>query len=270
VDKHYLRKENLLFPFLEKKGITGPPKVMWGKHDETRELLKSAIETLSVEGEINRDEIEAMIELVLKPAISAVAGMTVKEEQILLPMCMDLLTDLEWYEIYQQTMDYGFCLYDPEVEWKPEGMADMDISFNSENDINMPTGSLSIEELTSILNTAPFDITFVDKDDKVKYFSHGDERVFSRSRAILKRDVRMCHPPSSVHVVNQIIDDFKNGRQSRAPFWINFQGKFVLIEYFAVRDKNGNYLGTLEVTQDVTKARKLEGEQRLLSYDKKD
>lgn len=130
----------------------------------------------------------------------------------------------------------------------------------------MPSGALTPAELTAILNTMPFDITFVDKDDKVKYFSQGSERIFDRNRAILGRDVRLCHPPSSVHIVDRIIEDFRSGKESSAPFWIQMHGKFIHIEYFALRDATGAYLGTLEVSQDLTAKRALDGEQRLLQY----
>jgi len=109
-------------------------------------------------------------------------------------------------------------------------------------------------------------MTFVDKNEKVKYFSQGKERIFHRSRAILNRDVKLCHPPSSVHVVEQILEDFKTGKQDHAPFWIQMKGKFIFIEYYALRDESGEYLGTLEVSQDLTEKRALEGEQRILSY----
>ncbi|MFH1297517.1 MAG: PAS domain-containing protein, partial [Bacteroidota bacterium] len=134
--------------------------------------------------------------------------------------------------------------------------------------VRLPSGSFSVEELLAILNTLPVDITFVDKNDKVKYFSQGKERIFDRNRAILGRDVRMCHPPSSVHVVEQILTDFKNGKELSAAFWIQMQGRFVHIEYFALRDTKGEYLGSLEVSQDLTEKRALQGEQRILSYTK--
>ncbi len=121
-----------------------------------------------------------------------------------------------------------------------------------------------------MLNTMPVDITFVDKNDKVKYFSQGPHRIFDRSRAILNRDVRMCHPPSSVDVVEQIVNDFKSGKEDRAPFWIQLNGRFIHIEYFALRNEKGEYLGTIEVSQDLTELRKLQGEQRLLSYRKEE
>jgi DUF438 domain-containing protein len=122
--------------------------------------------------------------------------------------------------------------------------------------------------MEALFKTLPIDITFVDKDDKVKFFSLGADRIFTRNRAILGRDIRMCHPPSSVHVVDLILDDFKSGRENSASFWITMQGRFIYIEYFAMRGKDGEYLGTIEFTQDLTHLRKLEGEQRLLSYTK--
>jgi DUF438 domain-containing protein len=269
VDKHYQRKENLLFPFLEKKNITGPPKVMWAKHDEAREKLKAAIEVCNTDAISDLDDLQSAVEFLFTPATEAITDMIMKEEEILFPMAMDLLTNLEWYEIYQQTLEIGFCLYDPQVEWRPEGTeSQTEHSKSDENMIHLPSGSFTPHELNALLNTLPFDLTFVDKDDKVRYFTQGEERIFARNRAILRRDVRLCHPPSSVHVVNQIIDDFKSGKEDRAPFWINLHGKFIHIEYFAVRDEKGDYLGTLEVSQDLTKLRALEGEQRLLSYNK--
>lgn len=269
VDKHYLRKEYLLFPFLEKHGVTGPPKVMWGKQDEIRELIKGGIELLKTEG-ISKEELFASAELILVPAAKAVFEMTKKEEDILLPMSLDKLNEAEWLEIDKQSLEIGFCLYDPPKSWNPtgeEGDFLSEMNKNSEK-IQLPSGSFKVEELLAILNTLPVDITFVDKDDKVKYFSQGNERIFQRNRAILNRDVRHCHPPASAHIVDKIIDDFKTGRESSAPFWINMGGKMIYIEYLALRNEKGDYLGTLEVSHNITKYRELEGEQRILSYTK--
>jgi len=269
VDKHYVRKENLLFPYLEKYGITGPPKVMWGKHDETRDLLKGAIEVLGESSSMSVEEAGITLDMVLKPASQAIPDMIMKEEEILLPMTLDKLTELEWYEIYRQTPEIGFCLYDPDVEWKPD-IAEEDTGDHADNVlIRLPSGSFTKEELQAILNTLPIDMTFVNKDEKVKYFSQGEERIFPRNRAILNRDVKMCHPPSSVDIVEKILDDFKSGKEDRAPFWIQMQGKFIHIEYFALRNEKGDFLGTLEVSQDLTDKRKLENEQRILSYKNK-
>ncbi len=269
VEKHYLRKENLLFPFLEKHGITGPPTVMWGKHDETRELLKGAIEALKATAGISVDEAKTVIDLVLNPASKAVDDMIGKEEEILLPMCLDTLDDEEWYEIYKQSLEYGFCLYDPKVDWKPEGVELQEGVSDEAGKIQLPSGSFNVQELLAILNTIPFDMTFVDKDDRVRYFTQGKERIFARSRAILGRKVQQCHPPSSAHVVEKILDDFKSGQEDHAAFWITLKDRFIHIEYFALRGQEGEYLGTLEVSQDLTEKRKLEGERRLVQYENK-
>ncbi len=266
VDKHYLRKEYLLFPLLEKYDITGPPKVMWGKHDEIRELLKAALEAVRTHEDLSPEEAETITSLVLIPAVRGVSDMISKEEEILLPMSLEKLTEGDWFSIYKQTLEFGYCLYDPQKEWKPEGVQVSDLTYHTGKTIQLPTGSFNPEELEAIFKTLPLDLTFVDKDDKVKFFSIGPERIFIRNRAILGRDVRMCHPPSSVHIVEQILNDFRSGKESSASFWINMKGKFIYIDYYAVRDKEGNYLGTLEFTQDLTRLRKLEGEQRLLSY----
>lgn len=269
VDKHYQRKEYLLFPYLEKLEITGPPKVMWGKQDEIREQIKGSIDVLQVET-MSQEEFAAVSEMVLKPAAKGAWDMITKEEEILFPMALDAITEAQWYEISKQSIEIGFCLYDPQIEWHPEWVVKQSIneSQKSGSHIQLPSGSFSAEEIMAILNTLPVDITFVDKDDKVKYFSQSAERIFQRNRAILNRDVRHCHPPASAHIVDKIINDFKTGRESRAPFWINMGGKLIHIEYFALRNEQGDYLGTLEVSHNVQPYRDLTGEQRILSYSK--
>ncbi len=269
VDKHYKRKEYLVFPFLEKYEITGPPKVMWGKHDETRNLLKASIEAVSAEGTISADELKTIVDVLLQPAINAILGMIMKEEEILLPMCMDKFTEADWATVYHQTMEFGYCLYDPQTEWQPQEGIVSGIAYNTGDTLHLSTGSFNVDEMEALFKTLPIDITFVDKDDKVKFFSLGADRIFTRNRAIIGRDVRMCHPPSSVHVVEQILNDFKSGKEKSAAFWINMHGRFIYIEYFAMRGTQGDYLGTIEFTQDLTHMRQLEGEQRLLSYTNK-
>jgi DUF438 domain-containing protein len=124
--------------------------------------------------------------------------------------------------------------------------------------------NLSAQLIETILNHLPVEISFVDADDTVRYYSHGDNRIFSRTPAVIGKKVQNCHPQKSVHKVQQILDDFKSGKRDVAQFWINLGGNLIFIRYFAVRDKSHNYLGTLEATQDITDIKKIEGEKRLL------
>jgi DUF438 domain-containing protein len=269
VDKHYRRKENLLFPFLETKGITGPPTVMWGKHDETRASLKNAIEVLQNSQGATAAEMVDIIDIVLSHASKSVTDMIMKEDEILFPMAMDELTDQEWYDVLQQTNEIGYCLFDPTDLWEPENVESTTGEPGKEfagGIVRLPSGSFNIQELTLLLNTLPIDVTFVDKNDKVKFFTQGQHRIFDRNRAILGRDVRMCHPPHSMHIVDQILNDFKSGKENAAPFWIQMGPKFIYITYLPLRDKDNNYMGTIEFSQDLTELRSLQGEQRLLSY----
>jgi DUF438 domain-containing protein len=269
VDKHYRRKEYLLFPYFEKNNLPGPAMVMWGKHDEARGLLTETIRALQQTPSLTAAEAKAFCLFTVTPAIDAIDDMVYKEEKILFPTALNLLSEQDWYEIYLQSDEYGYCLYAPQFEWIPEGgvQAAARKPVAAGGKIQMPTGSFTLDELIAAFSTLPFDLTFVDKDDTVRYFTPGKERIFDRSRAILGRKVQYCHPPKSVHIVNQIVKDFKSGKQERARFWINMGGRLIYICYYAVRDAQNNYLGTLEVTQDLSEVRALEGERRLLMYD---
>lgn len=269
VEKHYMKKENIIFSILEKYKITGPSTVMWGKDDEVRQFLKSSISVLNDNEKADAETLQGYIDLMLSPTAEALQEMIDKEEKILFPMCLDKFTDIDWYDVYKQADDVGNCIYVPTNEWKPEGIIVEDEERNVTSDrIKLSTGSFTVEELESLLDSMPFDITFVDKDDKVKFFSHGKQRIFERSKAILGRQVQFCHPPSSVHIVDKIIDDFRSGREDAAKFWINFKGMFVHIAYYAIRNEKGEYLGTAEITQDIAELKRTEGERRLLTYDK--
>lgn len=267
LDKHYARKENLLFSCLERHGVTGPSNVMWAKDDEVRELLNAADEALRA-GSVAKQELELLWQTVLDPALKAAAEMIYKEEKILLPMARSTLTEDEWGEIFRDSPEYGWCLVEPREGWKPPESVEpaKTVSVPEHDALVFPTGALSYAQLRGILAALPVDVTFVDADDRVRYFSEG-ERVFARSKAILGRKVQQCHPPKSVDTVERIVSDFRANRREVAEFWIQLHGKFVHIRYFAVRDERGTYLGTLEVTQDLTAARALEGERRLLQYD---
>ncbi len=268
IEKHYVRKENLIFPYLEKYNITGPPTVMWGKHDEVREFLKSAQKIFKESNTAIAEELNGYIEFIFKPTLKAIEEMIYKEEQILFPMCLDAFTEIDWVEIYNQSDEIGYCLYSPKVKWTTSIEGYVEPKNIGSGKIHLSTGSFSLEELEALFNSLPVDITFVDKDDRVKFFSHGEDRIFERNKAILERKIQFCHPPKSVHIVEQIVNDFKSGKQDSAKFWINFKNKYVHIAYYAVRGKNNEYLGTLEVTQDIKQYKDLEDERRLLTYDK--
>ncbi len=267
VEKHYQRKEHLFFSRLESHGITGPSKVMWGKDDEVRAMLRSLQQALSAQDAVLPDYKLAVCTIGAS-VTAAVEEMIYKEENILLPLCLDVFTEDDWAQIWADSPSYGWCLVEPRDGYTPpESVLREGIRLRGEEAVQLPTGSLTLQQLLAIFRTLPVDLTFVDADDRVAFYSEGPDRIFARSRAILGRKVQHCHPPRSVHVVDQILDDFRSGRHSVAEFWIHFHGRFVHIRYFAVREESGRYLGTLEVTQDVTRIRALEGERRLLQYD---
>lgn len=261
VDLHYKRKENLLFPYLEKYSITAPPKVMWGVDDEIRAMIKQARAALAGGDRIGFGKLA-------EDALAGVAEMIFKEENIFLPMTLEKLTQDEWKSIYEQSPEIGFCLIGEVPEWNPAASYARDVvpeTAAAHGGIVLPSGVMSLMEIVRMLDTLPFDITFVDKDDTVKYFSQGTDRIFPRTKAVIGRKVTNCHPPASVHIVEKILDDFKSGRKNHEDFWIRMGPRFIHIRYFAVRGEDGDYLGTLEVTQDIAPIQALVGEKRLLS-----
>ena len=268
LDKHYSRKENLLFPYLEKYGIYGPTKVMWGVDDGIRNMIKEAKKALSAyNGETEQ------IAAALAEIIKEVNEMIFKEENILLPMALDKLTEDEWVKIARESDEIGFCLTSPEQEWiperaaEPEGAASQEAAedVSPQGFIRFETGLLSLHQLETVMNHLPVDLTFIDENDVVRYFSHGKERIFARTKAVIGRTVQNCHPPQSVHVVEKLLADFKAGVKDAEDFWIAIKDKFIYIRYFAVRDENGRYMGTLEFTQNIAPIRALEGQKRILS-----
>jgi uncharacterized protein len=266
VDKHYQRKEHALFSFLEKHGITGPSKVMWAKDDNIRVALKRMNQSVhSCKPTVL--ECKKLAAGSISSTLAAVEEMIFKEENILLPMSQQTLTENEWAELWASSPQYGWCLVEPQEGYMPpKGAGASTPTVPADGTITMPTGHVTVEQLTFALSTLPLDLTFVDAEDRVAFFSEGPQRIFARSKAIIGRRVQHCHPPSSVDVVDRILSDFRAGRQNVAEFWIDFHGKFVQIRYFAVRDKEGKYLGTVELTQDIAPLRALAGERRLLEY----
>lgn len=263
LDIHYSKKENLLFPYMEKYGIDAPPKVMWGVDDEIRAEYKEIKKELDSKKEIDGEFKKKILSLINK-----VEEMIFKEESIMLPMLFDTLTQDEWKHVADESNEIGFIIENVPV-WTPtvsdkSAVKEMKKE-DSEGTIKLPTGIFKIEELVTMLNTLPFDITFVDKNDTVKYFSQSADRVFARTKTIIGRNVSNCHPPASVHIVEKIVEDFKSGAKDHEDFWINMGDKFILIRYYAVRDEKGEYLGVVEVTQDIKPIQKITGEKRLMS-----
>ncbi|NWQ44694.1 DUF438 domain-containing protein [Bacillus sp. EB106-08-02-XG196] len=258
IDKHYSRKENLIFPYLETYGIYGPTNNMWRINDFIRDAIKDARKKLS---SYNGDK-QTVIE-VLKFVIQEVITMIYREENILFPMALNNFTEDEWVKIARESDEIGYCLIAPSEVWKPERHA-MEEKAISEGYIKMETGILSLKQLELLLNHLPVDLTFIDQDDVVRYFSHGKERIFARTKAVIGRTVQNCHPPRSVHVVEELLADFKAGRKDTEDFWIKFRDKYVYIRYFAVRDESGKYMGTLEFTQNIEPIKAIEGEKRIM------
>lgn len=197
--------------------------------------------------------------------------MIFKEENILFPMSLQTLTENEWAEIWSASPQYGWCLVEPQTGYAlPATVCATTGAVPRDGTIMMPTGHVSVEQLTAVLSTLPLDLTFVDAEDRVAFFSEGPDRIFARSKAIIGRKVQHCHPPRSADTVNKILEDFRSGRQNVAEFWIRLRGKFVHIRYFAVRNAEGRYLGTVELTQDLAPLHQLSGERRLLAYESGD
>lgn len=259
IDIHYSKKENLLFPYMEKYGITAPPKVMWGVDDEIRDDLKMLKSDLSY-GVFNDEHKKGVEEL-----INRINEMIFKEESIMLPMLLDIMTQDEWKKVADDSSEIGNII-DFVPVWKPDKEAKEEYKedIKEPGAIILPTGVFNTEELTHMLNNLPVDITFVGSDDTVKYFSQSSERIFARTKTIIGRNVSNCHPPASVHIVEGIVEDFKSGKKDHEDFWIKMGDKYVYIRYFAVRNEDGKYLGTVEVTQDIKPIQEITGEKRLV------
>ncbi|HDQ72974.1 MAG TPA: DUF438 domain-containing protein [Chloroflexi bacterium] len=272
---HYVRKENILFPYLEKHGFTGPSAVMWAIHDDVRAGWKTLDALLSRGPGDDPAAFAAQVDETFGPLATAIREMFYKEENILYPTALEKLSGEEWLQIRQQSAEMGYCYVQPGDQWPPKKTAlESTLALTeatarktptaSGGLLHLDTGTLTPQEVNHLLTHLPVDITYVDAEDTVRYFSQGRERIFPRSPAIVGRKVQKCHPPASVHIVQQILDDFRTGRRDEAEFWIQMGPKFIHIRYFAVRDEQGKYQGTLEATQNVTRIRALEGERRLL------
>lgn len=257
---HYLKKENILFPYLEKKnprfeGLS----IMWHLHDKIRKNVKDAPFRLAPE--CSTQSVYGYI----AELFFDILGMKSKEELILFPTALDLLDEPDWEKMHKDSLSYDIAF-----EGKRTGVSPAEDTFieTAGTRFVTNTGSLSSEEIFMIFKNLGCDITYVDENDRVKYYSEGENRIFPRSPAVIGRNVKNCHPPGSVHVVENIIDSFKKGLKNEAVFWINMKGRVIMIKYFPLRDSSGKYRGVLEVSQDITDHVGIRGERRILDWEK--
>ncbi len=242
VSIHYAKKGDLLYPHLKVKyGISGPSDVMWTVDDEIRDELAAL-----AKDEHHDKEWNARLDAVLKRA----EEMVYKEQNILFPICAVNFTKDEWFEIYHDSKDYAPCFEVVSEEWKEAEEAYTEKKISYEQEIVMPGGHMTVEQLTAMLNTIPLEISFIDADNKNRFFNEGP-KVFKRPGMAIGREVFSCHPPKIEPIVRSILDDFRNNRRDSVQIWMEKNGRTMLVTYMAVRDKNKNYLGTLEMVQDM-------------------
>jgi PAS domain S-box-containing protein len=255
--KHYTIKENVLFPILEE---TWPDyrclQIMWSFHDDIRKNIKSVISQLT-DREIEFKKFNKCIGDIFFNMLA----IKFREERILFPHILSTISSDQLEKMNRVGYELGYPYVKPNVsiEGDEKPVVKDDI-------VNLGTGIVSVEQIKLIFNHLPVDITFVDENDKVCYFSSPKKRIFPRTTAIIGRQVNNCHPPESVHVVEKIVESFKSGEKDRADFWIKMRGEYILIQYFAVRDDSGVYKGVVEVSQEITDIKALEGEKRLLDW----
>lgn len=302
LDKHYSRKETLIFSFMEKYGVVAPPQVMWAVDDDIREMIKEIQAYIQEERAVYNILLEQWEKLKTE-----IEEMIFKEEEIMTPMILDIFTLNDWEQIARDSEEIGYAFITTPLPWKPsaaalekeqeneplrlaaiktvqettqgiaEGLKDEHTSANStqmrlpsketvtnQMPIEFPTGVLGFPELIAIFQTLPVDLTFVDAEETVRFYSESEARVFPRTNSVLGRKVVNCHPPKSMHMVQKILDDFKTGTKKTADFWIDMGPKRIYIRYFALHDQTNQYLGCLEVTQDITEIQQLKGQKRLL------
>ncbi len=259
IDKHFLRKENQLFPIVETKGITGPSKVMWALHDDIRNFIKDVRKRV-LDGKMEKVAIEALVKMV--------NDMIYKEEHILFPMTLETLSEEEWAKVRRGEEEIGYAWIRPETHWIPSaGSFQQALLEEKIGSLNLDTGQLTADQVNLILTHLPVDLSFVNENDEVVYYSATPDRLFPRSPGVIGRKVQNCHPPKSVGMVEKILASFKAGTKDVAEFWIQMRGKVIHIRYFAVRDQSGKYRGCLEVSQDITHIQKITGQKRLLDWE---
>ncbi|MGL5956499.1 MAG: DUF438 domain-containing protein [Brevinema sp.] len=256
LSSHYSKKANSVFSYLEKNGVVAPTQVMWGVDNEIRAAIKTIIESFDT---VDFTECQT--------ALERANEMIFKEEHILFPMALDKISHDEWIAISKDCLDIGYFIKGRPMQFvDPNASVPSSAYITDDGTIVLPSGHFQhLDELTGLFNALPFDITFVGADNKVRFFSQTADRIFPRSLSIIGRDVSNCHPPASVHIVEEIVEDLRSGRKNNEDFWIPFGEKFILIRYFAVRNTEGDFLGTIEVTQDIKPIQAITGSKRLVA-----
>ncbi|MFA5460946.1 MAG: PAS domain-containing protein [Sulfurimonas sp.] len=259
IHTHYLRKEDQLFPYLEKHDFTYPSTGMWKFQDEIRANLK--LVTKAVEAK----EVDEEMATLLGDVVQDIFDMTTREEKMLLPTAVKLLSHEEWEKMSKEEKEIGYVFIQTPPLWPEDTSKKADMA-SSLGAIFLQEGALSQEQLNLFFSALPFDVTFVDENDRVAFFNKGSERTFLRSPGVIGREVKFCHPPKSVDTVLKILEAFKDGSKDTAEFWITFGGRLIHIRYFALRDESKKYKGVIELAQDITDIKNIEGERRLLDW----
>lgn len=256
VSVHYAKKGDLLYPHLNVKyKISGPSAVMWTVDDEIRDELAS-LEQQRTNDSVWTEQLQAVL--------VRMEEMIYKEQNILFPNCTLNFTEEEWMQIYRDSKDYPSCFGVENGVWEQAEayLKEGQQTAASKDEIVMAGGHMTIEQFEAMLNTIPLELTFVDADNINRYFNEGP-KVFKRPGMAIDREVFSCHPPKIEQMVRKIIEDFRNGTRDQVPVWMNKNGRAMLVTYMAVRDRNQQYIGTVEVVQDMEFAREhFEGRSR--------
>lgn len=295
---HLSRKQNQLYPMLEEHGFDRPTRIMWTFDDAVRDSISASYALLR---EDKYDEFLASVPETLEKLLD----LNAKEIEVLLPTSFKLLSDEEFVRMSKNDHEIGYAIIDNPGLYVVPGINDSAAQLNANNSgqngavsneflndlagllskyvgpvggaavskdavLDVATGKLTLEQINLLFRYLPVDLSFVDENELIKFYSDTPHRIFPRSANVIGREVKNCHPAKSVHVVEEIVEKFRSGEQSQAEFWINKPGLFIYVIYTAVRDENGRFRGVLEMMQDCTHIRELEGSRTLLTWDKTD
>ena len=295
---HLSRKQNQLYPMLEEHGFDRPTRIMWTFDDGVRDAISASYALL------REDKYEEFLASVPE-TLAKLRDLNSKELEVLLPTSFKLLSDEEFVRMSKNDHEIGYAIINPPGLYVVAGINDSAAQLNGNNTgqngavsneflndlagllskyvgpvggaqvgkdaaLDVATGKLTLEQINLLFRHLPVDLSYVDENELVKFYSDTPHRIFPRSANVIGREVKNCHPAKSVHVVEEIVEKFRSGEQSQAEFWINKPGLFIYVIYTAVRDENGKFRGVLEMMQDCTHIRELEGSRTLLTWDKTD